>query len=178
MKELKILKCSRVISYVWAVAAVILTCLDIGTWQWTACNLYLLGIGLFITETTIRDHKRKVGRFVRHYNSWWWGRSVTIIAYNGSGMVELGMDDKYEGWGFINSLMVEPRERRCGLGTALLLECERIGRECGLSRFYLTVRKDCQWRIDWYKKMGYELDYEDWGEGSEYEYRMYKTIEK
>ena len=157
MKELKILKGLRVIGIVWAVSAFVLTCFGIGTWQWTACNLYMIGVGVYIINMTLRDYKRKVGRFVRHYNTWWWGRSVTVIAYDGTGMVELCIDDKHDDWGFINSLMVEPRQRRNGLGTALLLEC--------------------QWRIEWYAKMGYELDEEDYGEGAEFEYRMYKMIE-
>ena len=177
MKELKILKGLRVIGIVWAVSAFVLTFFGIGTWQWTACNLYMIGVGVYIITMTLRDYQRKVGRFVRHYNTWWWGRSVTVIAYDGTGMVELCIDDKHDDWGFINSLMVEPRQRRNGLGTALLLECERVGRECGLSKFFLTVRKDCQWRIEWYAKMGYELDEEDYGEGAEFEYRMYKMIE-
>ena len=41
MKELKILKGLRVIGIVWAVSAFVLTCFGIGTWQWTACNLYV-----------------------------------------------------------------------------------------------------------------------------------------
>jgi len=65
----------------------------------------------------------------------------------------------YEGHrGWINYLAVDPDHQRNGLGRRIMAEAERRLRESGCPKINLQVRSSNQGVIDFYRRIGYEVD--------------------
>jgi ribosomal protein S18 acetylase RimI-like enzyme len=65
----------------------------------------------------------------------------------------------YEGHrGWINYLAVDPAHQRRGLGRALMAEAERLLRREGAPKINLQVRSANQGVIDFYQRLGYQVD--------------------
>src|SRR5690606_14337791 len=58
-----------------------------------------------------------------------------------------------DGWGWVATIVVDPRFRLRGIGRALLHACEK---ELGVPRVRLTVRTSNQGAITMYEKEGYQ----------------------
>jgi len=65
----------------------------------------------------------------------------------------------YEGHrGWINYLAVDPKHQRKGLARQLMNEAERILREAGCPKINLQVRSTNKDVIEFYKRIGYNVD--------------------
>jgi len=70
--------------------------------------------------------------------------------------VAIASDDGRKGW--INRLAVIPEERRHGIGTAMVEECERALRTRGRGVFSILIEGENQASEDLFLGMGYKLE--------------------
>jgi ribosomal protein S18 acetylase RimI-like enzyme len=71
------------------------------------------------------------------------------------GTVMVGYDG-HRGW--INYLGVDPDQRRLGVGRALMIEAERLLRLEGCPKINLQVRTSNAEAIEFYRRVGYQMD--------------------
>jgi ribosomal protein S18 acetylase RimI-like enzyme len=65
----------------------------------------------------------------------------------------------YEGHrGWINYLALDPEHRRKDLGRAIMLEAEKLLRDVGCPKINLQVRSSNTDVIEFYRRVGYEID--------------------
>ena len=95
--------------------------------------------------------------FKYHKNEWWWGHSITIVTEDGSGYVNLQQENGIEDEMCISNLSVLEEQRHKGIGTALLAEAERVAKDYGMKRIYLSAEKG-SFVVDWYERIGYTKD--------------------
>lgn len=176
MNELKKLKLYRLLLYIWGLLIVTMLFFGIGTWQGIVINLIMIAVVQTFIGSVIKAHMKALESYVYHYNTWWWGKSLTVITSDGYGSCELCICDDYPEWGIINALMVHVRKRCHGLGKKLVLECERKGHEVGLNQFFLEVNKRNEWLLGYYKELGYEVC-PDSDQENKAVWKMSKTIE-
>ena len=75
------------------------------------------------------------------------------------GKIELWIEDKTKEL-FLCNLIVQPPERKKGIGQLLLNYSEEAAHKIGFKRIALKVLKD-SWMEKWYKRNGYIEDYID-----------------
>jgi len=76
-----------------------------------------------------------------------------LSAEGGSGRLE-------EGDYYVSNVAVYPEFRGKGIGKALMLEAERLARECGAKRIALDVEMENEIAIAVYQKLGYSVERE------------------
>ena len=93
--------------------------------------------------------------YVKHENTWPWGRSIYIILSDGTGLVMVQLYDDEPEVGYINNLSVYINNRRKGIGKFLLHEAEKIAKENNISKIKLHCEKN-SFAKDWYIREGYK----------------------
>lgn len=111
--------------------------------------------------------------YIQHVNTWFWGKTDTIVHKEGIATVELQLDDNYPAIAFVKGLLVYESNRKQGLGTEMLKLCEMIARGMGYKYLQLSADKTKDWLVAWYQKMGFEIICKD-----EHEYTMLKRIKE
>ena len=96
-------------------------------------------------------------RYFVHSNGWWWGVSLNIVMKDGTGMVEVSLDNDMPATCYVKGLSVLESERRKGIGSSLLLLCEDIARQEGKDFIELSVEKGNDWLLGWYMRMGFRI---------------------
>ena len=64
--------------------------------------------------------------------------------------------DGHRGW--VNYLAVDPRRRRQGLASALMVEAERRLRDLGCAKISLQIRRDNLGAVEFYTRLGFAED--------------------
>lgn len=90
---------------------------------------------------------------------WSWG-STSHFIYNTLGLCSVEFFNTTH-WGYIYGLIVDLEHRRKGIGTELIKYCEDYIRDCGYDEVRLDVEKGRRFQYEWYKRLGYEVYYED-----------------
>ena len=109
--------------------------------------------------------------YIQHKNDWWWGKTTTLIHKDGIATVELQFDNNYPTVAFIKGLSVFDLYRKKGYGKQMLRLCEDIAKKEGKLFLQLSVDKDCEWLVNWYKREYFDIIYVD-----EHEYTMWKKL--
>ena len=107
-----------------------------------------------------------------HENDWWWGTTVTLVAYKGLALVEMKFDQETPNIVLIEGLSVLEAYRRAGLARQMLEKCHEIAREREMKFSTLWVEKNNVWLTHWYERMGYIKIRED-----EHLYQMLKVLD-
>ena len=94
-------------------------------------------------------------KIVEHFNKWWWGNTFTLIAGEGLGIVEVQLDDNYPSIAFVKGLSVLESERQKGLGKELLDQCVILALREQKQFLQLSVNKENNWLVRWYKRLGF-----------------------
>lgn len=110
-------------------------------------------------------------KIVEHFNKWWWGSTFTLIADEGLGIVEVQLDDKYPSIAFVKGLSVFESERQKGLGKELLDQCVILALREQKQFLQLSVNKEKDWLVRWYKRLGFITIMTD-----EHEFTMLKVL--
>lgn len=109
--------------------------------------------------------------YVRIDNQWKWGHSITII--DKAAMIVIEIRDDCKNCAFLCELKVHPELQRQGIATKLMNICEEIIYQEYTSEFIsLYVEKDVEWLVNWYKKLGYSILWDQ----DEIYYRMIKKL--
>ena len=95
-----------------------------------------------------------MGEMVYHYNTWWWGKSVNIIACGGHGICEVQFDSMFPEVAFVRDLSVTEEMRGQGVAKMLLQECERFAVNNGCKVIQLDAERG-GWCAEWYKRLGF-----------------------
>ncbi len=102
-------------------------------------------------------------KFIKHENTWPWGRSTIIITNDACGTVTVQFSQSFPDEGFITSLSVHKSKRNKGYGNMLLAEAEKYALENGVTQTALRCDPN-SWVIEWYKRHGYVLEGFTFGE--------------
>lgn len=105
-------------------------------------------------------------------NTWWWGKTITLVSTDGYSTVELQFDDSLPNMAVIKGLMVFTTRQREGYATEMMNICEHIAEKEGAKFLQLSVNKQQDWLKDWYLRLGYTIIQID-----EHEFTMIKQIE-
>ena len=92
-----------------------------------------------------------------HKNTWCWGRTHTIICWNGLGFVNISIENDNPSIAIIHGISVLPSFRGEGKGTAILTYAEKEAKEMGAYVVSLAVEPN-SWMERWYKRKGYEFN--------------------
>jgi len=92
-----------------------------------------------------------------HNNSWWWGKTCTIVLEGGVGIIELQFDKTSPNTAFLSGLSVLPDSRNKGLGTTLLAMAAEYAEKHGYKFLQMTAEKDKLWLVEWYKRLSFEV---------------------
>lgn len=92
-------------------------------------------------------------------NRWFWGSTIKLIC-DGCGVCEVEFKDNTD-WGYISGLCVHPSRRRQGIATRLMEKAEEEVRYYEYKEIRLDVEKVRRFQYEWYKRLGYEVYYED-----------------
>ena len=100
---------------------------------------------------------------VVHKNTWYWGRTHTIVIRNGHGLVNVSIENDNLKVATIHGLSVTEDYRGLGTGRTLIWEAEQEAHEMGANRIEICVENG-SWVEDWYKRCGYKKSdkCEDW----------------
>ncbi len=109
--------------------------------------------------------------YIQHINTWWWGKTITLVHKDGIATVEVQIDDNYPATAFIKGLSVFTLQRKKGYGTEMLQLCEDVAKKEGKLFLRLSANIQEEWLVNWYKSLGYVIYCSD-----EYEYTMIKVI--
>lgn len=102
-----------------------------------------------------------------HSNDTNWGHVWHIVTTDGKGMINAQIEDDDNDTIYFHGLSVTPDKRRQGIGTELVDDAEKLGKELGRKRFRLNIDKPYKdWLYDYYINLGYEYWDED-------EYQVY-----
>lgn len=77
-------------------------------------------------------------KIVRHENKWPWGRTVTLVMPDGSGIIEMSFSDDNIGVCFLSGLSVVEEKRGRGIASSLMLFCEDYCKKNGIFRIDLN----------------------------------------
>lgn len=111
--------------------------------------------------------------YIHHVNTWWWGKTITLVSKDGYSTVELQFDYNYPSIAFIKGLSVFQTRRKEGYGTEIMGCCEAVAKKEGYAFLQLCVNKEQNWLVDWYKRLGFIVIMKD-----EHEFTMLKVLEK
>ena len=104
-------------------------------------------------------------------NTWWWGKTITLVSTDGYSTVELQFDDSLPNMAVIKGLMVFTTRQREGYGTEMMNICEHIAKKEGMKFLQLSVNKEHVLLVNWYERLGFTIIQID-----EHEYTMIKQI--
>ena len=107
---------------------------------------------------------------VVHRNDYDWGECLTIVGFNGLGLVELYFEKKEPYVAYLSGLSVVPEARCKGYAKALMQEAMSLCYQRNVFRIDLRAVKE-QFVRDFYHKLGF-LDIEE----EEGLMRMYKML--
>ena len=111
--------------------------------------------------------------YIHHVNTWWWGKTITLVSKDGYSTVELQFDDNYPSIAFIKGLSVFSTHRKEGYGTEIMGCCEAVAKKEGYTFLQLSVNKEQDWLVEWYKHLGFVIIMKD-----EHEFTMLKTLKQ
>jgi ribosomal protein S18 acetylase RimI-like enzyme len=97
--------------------------------------------------------------FISHCRTVDWGTLIHVMERTGKAFGRVYQYDNEPTVAYLDSLSVDEKSRRQGLGTKLQEIRERIGVRLGATESFLWVKKD-SWMHDWYKRRGY-IDYSE-----------------
>lgn len=92
-----------------------------------------------------------------HKNTWTWGRTHTIIWWNGVGLVNVSVENETPEIATIHGISILPSYRRRGYGNTLLTLAEKEAKKMGATQVCLATEPD-SWIEGWYKRKGYEFN--------------------
>ena len=92
-----------------------------------------------------------------HKNQWIWGKTHTVVWWNGVGLVNVSVENETPELATIHGISVLPTYRKRGYGTKLLHLAENEARKMGATRVCLATEPN-SWLEEWYKSLGYEFD--------------------
>ena len=95
-----------------------------------------------------------LGNYRQHINTWWWGKTITLLSTDGYSTVELQFDNSLPNMAVIKGLMVFSTRQREGYATEMMNLCEHIAKKEGAKFLQLSVNKEQGWLVDWYKRLG------------------------
>ena len=104
---------------------------------------------------------------IYHNCTWWWGETVEIILLSGQGIIEVQLVKSTPNIAYLSGLSVLPECRRQQLGKQLIEYATNIAIDKRKKFLQLSVEKNKEWLINWYKRLGFEI----WSE-EEHEYSM------
>ena len=111
--------------------------------------------------------------YIHHVNTWWWGKTITLVSKDGYSTVELQFDYNYPSIVFIKGLSVFQTRRKEGYGTEIMGCCEAVAKKEGYTFLQLSVNKEQDWLVEWYKHLGFVIIMKD-----EHEFTMLKTLKQ
>lgn len=94
---------------------------------------------------------------IRHDNYWYWGRSITLIINDCSGIVTISFDNDNKNVCHIHGLSVLPGRRNKGIGNYLLNVAEQFAIYNNCNEILIDADKRDKWIKDWYKRRGYKV---------------------
>lgn len=92
--------------------------------------------------------------FIKHKNTWYWGKSTIIVAEPGYGVVTVQFE-KGLSEATIVGLSVHELHRNMGYGTALLAEAEKEAKRHKKKSVVLYCDPN-SWTAAWYERKGYK----------------------
>lgn len=110
--------------------------------------------------------------YIHHVNTWWWGKTITLVSKDGYSTVELQFDNNYPTIAFIKGLSVFQTRRKEGYGTEIMSCCEAVAKKEGYTFLQLSVNKEQDWLVEWYERLGFTIIQID-----EHEYIMLKALD-
>ena len=94
-------------------------------------------------------------KFIKHKNTWCWGKSTIIITNDGCGTVTVQFDNDFPDDANICGLSVYEAKRNKGYGTKLLHEAEKEVKENNRKNIFISCESN-SWIEEWYIKNGYK----------------------
>ena len=88
---------------------------------------------------------------------WWWGTNLSFILEDGIGIVEMQFDNNMPNVAYIKGLIIDHRERRKGYATQLMGICHAYARDNKKMFMELSVNKNEDWLVEWYKRCGFNI---------------------
>lgn len=113
-----------------------------------------------------------ISNYRQYVNTWWWGKTITLVSTDGYSTVELQFDNSLPNIAVIKGLMVFQPRLREGYGTEMMNICEHIAKKEGAKFLQLSANKEQDWLVDWYKRLGYTIVQID-----EHEFAMLKALD-
>lgn len=89
-----------------------------------------------------------------HENRWSWGRTATIVMFDGEGLVDLSFEDTNPNVCYLHGLSVIPTERRKGRASIIMQEAICYCKQCGIFRIDLCSIQE-PWLMNFYHKLGF-----------------------
>ena len=96
-------------------------------------------------------------KVVYHNCTWWWGETVKIIISSGQGIIEVQLDKSTPNIAYLSGLSVLTECRRQQLGKQLIEYATNIAIDKRKKFLQLSVEKNKEWLINWYKRLGFEI---------------------
>lgn len=109
--------------------------------------------------------------YIHHVNTWWWGKTITLVSKDGYSTVEIQFDKNLPNTAFIKGLMTFTTRQKEGYGTEMMKLCEYIAKKEKMKFLQLSANKEQDWLVEWYKRLGFETLQID-----EHEFTMLKQI--
>lgn len=96
-------------------------------------------------------------KVIYHNCIWWWGETVKIILSSGQGTIEVQLDNSTPNIAYLSGLSVLPECRRQQFGKQLIKYATNIAIDKGKKFLQLSVEKNNEWLINWYKRLGFDV---------------------
>ena len=92
-----------------------------------------------------------------HKNTWAWGKTHTLIIYDGAGLVNISIENDNPTVATIHGISVIESYRRKGMGRLLLKLAEIEAKEMGAELICIATEPN-SWIEEWYKRNGYKFN--------------------
>lgn len=93
--------------------------------------------------------------FIKHNNTWFWGKSTIIVTNDGCGVVTVQFENDCPEEANICGLSVYIDKRNNGYGNMLLKEAEQVAKENG-KKYLLISAEHNSWIEYWYIRQGFK----------------------
>lgn len=94
---------------------------------------------------------------IKHYCSWWWGKSVDLVKDDGTAIVCVKFDEKtFPKSGYICDLSIIESERKKGLGFVMMQFALNECRYHNMTFARLHVDAKNIWLREWYERLGFK----------------------
>ena len=94
---------------------------------------------------------------IYHNCTWWWGEIVKIILSSGQGIIEVQLVKSTPNIAYLSGLSVLTECRRQQLGKQLIEYATNIAIDKRKKFLQLSVEKNNEWLMSWYKRLGFEI---------------------